>query len=301
MFISATVCLSILFSMILITPSAAQTAPTASENVQDQSTAPAAPVEAPPAEPEDESESVDLVSLLLKQIEIMRDEMNAMRVQLAQAQLELASAQRERDELRQFISDHDQYRSDFAQYEGVKAMAEREAKKKELEEARRQREAERAEREARQKAARAEKMQRHALEARAQHYRDAGFTPVGLDVYTGKMAFFYQTKDLNATQVEWNIDIGTYLSPIQPMTEIDYSKMTISGSVINGADDVRNIGVALTFFDNYGNQVGHEIVQIKNARPDVPYPFTSKIDMALNRAFTSSSIYVLYADPVEAE
>jgi hypothetical protein len=38
-----------------------------------------------------------------------------------------------------------------------------------------------------------------------------------------------------------------------------------------------------------------------SARPDVPYPFTSKIDMALNRAFDSSSIYVLYADPVQLD
>jgi hypothetical protein len=77
--------------------------------------------------------------------------------------------------------------------------------------------------------------------------------------------------------------------------------MTISGSVLNAADDVRDMGVAITFFDDNGNQVGHEIVQIKNARPNVPYPFTSRLDMALNRAFTSSSIYVLYSDPVEAE
>jgi hypothetical protein len=75
--------------------------------------------------------------------------------------------------------------------------------------------------------------------------------------------------------------------------------MTISGSVLNAAPEARNIGVAITFFDESGNQVGSEIVQINNARPDVPYPFTSTVQMALCRAFSSSSTYVLYADPVE--
>ena len=53
-------------------------------------------------------------------------------------------------------------------------------------------------------------------------------------------------------------------------SEIDYSQMTISGSVLNAAPNVRDIGVAFTFFDEHGNQVGAEIVQLKNARPNVP-------------------------------
>lgn len=76
--------------------------------------------------------------------------------------------------------------------------------------------------------------------------------------------------------------------------------MTISGSVLNAAEEMRNIGIAVTFFDENGNQVGGEIIQINNARPDVPYPFTATIEMALNRPFDSSSTYVLYADPVES-
>ena len=43
-------------------------------------------------------------------------------------------------------------------------------------------------------------------------------------------------------------------------------------------------------------QVGGQIVQINNARKDVPYPFTATVSMALNRPFASSSVYVLYAD-----
>jgi hypothetical protein len=45
--------------------------------------------------------------------------------------------------------------------------------------------------------------------------------------------------------------------------------------------------------------VGHETIQVANARPDVPYPFTAEVKMALNRPFDSSSAYVLYADPIE--
>ena len=59
-----------------------------------------------------------------------------------------------------------------------------------------------------------------------------------------------------------------------------------------------SLGVAFTFFDENGNQVGAHIQEIRNARPNVPYPFTRKIDMALNRPFASHSTYVLYADTV---
>ena len=41
------------------------------------------------------------------------------------------------------------------------------------------------------------------------------------------------------------------------------------------------------------------MVQVNNARPDVPYPFTETIKMALNGPFNSSTRYVLYADDVE--
>ena len=88
------------------------------------------------------------------------------------------------------------------------------------------------------------------------------------------------------------------LRPLGRTTEIDYSSMTISGSILNALSDVRNIGIAVTFFDENDNQVGGEIIQINNARPDVPYPFTSTVAMALDRPFSSSSTYVLYADAI---
>jgi hypothetical protein len=109
------------------------------------------------------------------------------------------------------------------------------------------------------------------------------------------MAYAYETNDSERQEVNYHPHFGWYENTITS-TDIDFSKMTISGSVLNASDELRNIGVAITFFDEFGNQVGHEMVQIRNARPDVPYPFTSVIDMALNREFDSVSTYVLYAD-----
>ena len=73
--------------------------------------------------------------------------------------------------------------------------------------------------------------------------------------------------------------------------------MMVSGSVMSVSDQVRDIGIAVTFFDEAGTQVGSEIIQVNNARPEVPYPFTTTVAMALDRPFASTTTYVLYADP----
>lgn len=241
-----------------------------------------------------------LTEALLLEIEVQKAEIANLRAELAQARLDASTAQRELDELRQFVLDHQRFGNDFQQYQSVKAVAEREARAKENEQARAQRAEEKAQRDAKRAEARAAAAARNADANRVATYRRMGFSQLGLDVYAGKMAFFYNTKESGGgTQVDYDTLIGTYLRPIPPRTDIDYSKMTISGSVLNASDVVRNIGVAITFFDDSGNQVGHETIEVRNARPDVPYPFTSRIDMALNRPFASSSTYVLYADEVE--
>ncbi|UCD74492.1 MAG: hypothetical protein JSV91_11980 [Phycisphaerales bacterium] len=241
------------------------------------------------------------IQILLEEIDRLQTEIRELRQVLAEAQLASETYQRQFEELEQFILDHHEYGEDFQQYKGVKAVAEREARRRDAEENRRQREIEKAERQARQAAARAEYDQRRAEMQRAARYRKSGFTSLGLDVFSGKMAYFYRTKDVTRSRIDYEPGMGNYLRLYPNAQEIDFSSMTISGSVLNGADEIRNIGVAITFFDNNGNQVGHEIVQIKNARPDVPYPFTSTIEMALNRPFESSSVYVLYADQVPVE
>ena len=243
----------------------------------------------------------NLTEALLLEIETLQMELAKSREELAQSRLDAQATTRELEELRNFVVDHDRFGDDFKQYKAVKEAADREARAQELEKAKAQRAVEKAERDARRAAARSQVAMRNAESDRLGKYRRLGFTPLGLDVFGGKMAFFYNTKTSAGTGPLVNYDslIGNYLQPgIPPQSEIDYSQMTISGSVLNATDVIRNIGVAITFFDDNGNQVGHETVQIENARPDVPYPFTSKIEMALNRAFASSSTYVLYADAV---
>lgn len=248
---------------------------------------------------EDQEKESDPIKMLLKEVNRVHAQLVALRKELAQAQLERKQAQRELDQLKQFISDNKQFGQDFAQYKAVKDIAEREVRQRRQDEARRQRDEEQNQRAQRRREAKAQRDIAKAEKNRLSDYRRAGFTPVGLDVFVGKMAFYYGSKDTTTYDVQYYPYIGGfYVDRDNRGYRLDFSSMTISGSVINAADVTRNLGIAITFFDEDGNQVGSETVQINNARPNVPYPFTSKLAMALNRAFDSSTTYVLYADPV---
>ncbi len=240
----------------------------------------------------------DDLEMLLTEIELQKQEIDELRLALAAARLEASNATRERDELRQFIEDNRQYGQDFQQYRAVREAAEAEARRKAVEAAREQREIEKADRRERMRLARERRERQQAEARRLASYRERGFAPLGLDVYISQMAYSYPSVDATATRIAYNPGFGNYLR-LYPATRIDFSSMTISGSVVSAADEVRNIGVAIAFFDEDGNQVGHETVQINNARPDVPYPFTSTISMALDRPFSSSTQYVLYADEID--
>jgi len=205
------------------------------------------------------------------------------------------------ERMRQFMRDHHEFGRDFEQYKEVRAVVEREARQRQIEENRRRAEQAREERRERYLAARAEREQQQVEREDLARYERAGFEDIGLDVWTGRMAYSYGTKSRNDSWVDYDPIVGLYYRPGYPTAEIDYGRMTISGSVINASEETRNLGVAITFFDEYGNQVGAEIVQVNNARPDVHYPFTAVLDMSLNRPFTSSSTYVLSADPIAAD
>lgn len=276
-------------------PAAAADEGAARPRAEPQAESPAEP--APVAGAEISAESL---KILVDEVQRLMEEVRALRKDLAEARLQAGEAQREIEELRRFIRDHDEYGDDFQQYRAVKAIAEREARQRRAEAARRQREEERAARRARYEAARAQRQAEQAEQKRLERYADAGFSSLGLDVFVGQTAFSYNTIETNPVRIDWDPLIGDYYRPYGPRTRIDFSEMTISGSVLNAAEEMRNIGIAVTFFDENGNQVGGEIIQINNARPDVPYPFTATIEMALNRPFDSSSTYVLYADPVES-
>jgi hypothetical protein len=252
------------------------------------------PIDAPPPAERRERPS-DPLEYLLEEIADMSTQLRDLRGEMARIGLERATCERELAELRQFIADHHEYGDDFREYRAVKQAAEREARLREVESGRIKREQARAERRARMDDARASRKREQAERERLQGYRDRGFSPLGLDVFLGRTGYAYHTDDTTRTRVDYEFGIGRYLR-LYPGTTIDFSSMTISGSVLNASDTVRNIGIAIAFFDESGNQVGHEIVQVNNARPDVPYPFTSTIDMALDRAFATSSQYVLYSD-----
>jgi hypothetical protein len=222
-----------------------------------------------------------------------------LRLELAQARLERNEAVRQLDELKQFIEDHSQLGSSYKEYRGVKEFAEREARQRSIEMSRAEYEREKAARKVKYQQARAERMAERADQQRLSGYDRAGFGNIGLDVFTSRISYYYTTTDTSRQRIDWNRDLGHYLR-VYPGKEIDFTKMTISGSVMNAADETRNLGIAIVFFDANNTQVGHEIVQINNARPDVPYPFTSEVQMALNRPFADTSIYVLYADPIGA-
>ena len=261
------------------------------------------PTTSPQADATSEEEpEADPLQLLLDEIQQLHAEILTLRRQVAQAQMASSQAKRELAELRQFIDDHHEFGQDFQQYKAVKAIAEREARERRQEIVRGQREAQRAERQTRRQAAQAERAQREAQARRLADYRRAGFTPLGLDVYVGKMAYYYRSKNTTFYDIEYVPFLsGYFVDPEYRRARPDFSSMTISGSVLNAADEVRNLGVAITFFDENGNQVGSETIQINNARPNVPYPFTSTLTMALNRPFSSSTTYVLYADSAEGE
>lgn len=261
-----------------------------------------APPESPPDAEQAAPEPVlrgsrELVVSLLEEVDQLNREIDTLRRQLAEARLHASTAQGELDQLWQFILDHDDYGRDYEEYAAVLAVAEREARQERIEAGRELREARRAERAAQLAAARARQDRQRAESERLDRYAEAGFAPLGLDVFFGQSAFYYRTANGLGTRIRWNLLNGNYLQ-VYPFSTIDFSSMTISGSVLNASPQVRNIGVAVSFFDEAGNQIGAEIIQINNARPDVPYPFTATIEMALNRPFTSSTSYVLYADPV---
>ena len=240
------------------------------------------------------------IDALLQQIEDLQSTVDALRNALAESKMEAAVWQRERDELRRFIQDHHELGRDFEQYHAFQAAARRDAQRQRVDEARSQHEARHAARTAQRQDYMARRAKRESEQHRVEEFRKAGFSPLGFEVYLSNAAFNYKTYTGTPARYDYNVLTGGHFVRVYPhhrANVIDFSSMTISGSVMNAAEEVRDIGIALTFFDEAGSQVGGEIIQVNNARPQVPYPFTVTIAMALDRPFDSTSTYVLYADP----
>jgi len=238
----------------------------------------------------------DPITQLTEQVEGLLDDLHALRQERDLAVARAERAERELAELQRFIDDHDVYGPAFDRYRGIIEAERRAAETETRAERRAEYEARQAERQQRYQEALEKRRAERAADERLDRYADDGFRPIGLDVFTSRMSFNYASVDATRGYIEYDPGLGHY-PRLFPAAAIDFTRMKISGSVLNGMDGVRNIGVALVFFDESGSQVGHEVVQVNNARPNVPYPFTSTVEMALDRPFTSASSYVLYADP----
>ena len=197
------------------------------------------------------------IEMLLDEVDALTARLETIRVELAAARLEARTAERELAELKQFLQDHHELGSDFEAYRAIKAIAEQEARDRRVQQMRDKRAAEQAKR---LEARRAEE----AITAptrREERYRDAGFTGVGNEVYVSQMAFYYRTQDNIPFRFDYIRGIGRYQRFYPPTRDVDFSSMTISGSVLNGSEEIRNIGIALAFFDENGNQVGGETIR----------------------------------------
>lgn len=255
------------------------------------------PPDAPPQETQTTDSRNRLINELMEEIAAIKKELLEVRGELARAKLTANETARELEELRQFIKDNREYGDDFDQYKTIRDIRNSEAKQRQAELARQRRDETRAQRQAAREVTSARQAAEQAEKAKVEQYRKAGFNPLGLDVYLGRTGFFYHLKRSIRSHVEYEPIIGDFLEPVE-IAYIDFSVMTISGTVLNASNQMRNLGIAIAFFDERGNQVGAETIQINNARPNIPYPFTSSIDMALDRPFASSTSWVLYADPV---
>ena len=234
-------------------------------------------------------------------IEINRElsaENERLSAEVARLNLELSTLRAAKEDLERFIADFKEYGTAFEQYTFFREKAEREEKARRAAEARARREAERQERLARREQARAddasdEDAADSELEERFDTLRRAGFTRVGETVFVGPMSYVYQTTEHEEIRYSPLIDFWY----VDRDEEIDYSELTVSGSLVHAAPDVRNISIAIAFFDRNDAQMGSTTVRVDGARPGIPYPFTSTVKMAGNEAFKRYTSWVLYDDP----
>ncbi|MDP7029639.1 MAG: hypothetical protein QF733_05395 [Phycisphaerales bacterium] len=222
----------------------------------------------------------------------LRHQMQAIEREFQQLQEQFAA-------LQQFVTDHDQLGQDYQSYQAVLEETRKlTAAQQELKRQRDRAERDRKREEARQKRAQASAAQKQA-KAATQRLQNLGFSMIGQEVWLSRSAYAYASTNVAEQHVYFQPTPTGELAPVtttENRSEIDYTRMTISGSLLNGAATTRNIGVAFVFRDAHGNQIGQETVVIENARPDVPYPFTGELVMASDQPFASHTSWVLFAD-----
>ncbi|MDG1838278.1 MAG: hypothetical protein P8I91_05700 [Phycisphaerales bacterium] len=212
---------------------------------------------------------------------------------------ELRSLRDELAGLQNFIEDHEQFGQDYLSYRDVIAetqqlAAAQAAVKRQQEQFERDRKREVIRRKKEEDDAR-----RKAAKSVNQRLEKLGFAAIGQNVWLSRSAYSYAATNVPEQRVYYQPTITGELqaiTTIENREEINYTKMTISGSLLNGGATTRNIGVAFVFRDAHENQIGQETIIIENARPDVPYPFTSELVMASDLPFASHTSWVLFAD-----
>jgi hypothetical protein len=222
-----------------------------------------------------------------------------LRHQLQSLESNIATLQTELAALKRFLEDHEQFGTDYSSYRDVIAETKRltdaqTALKRQQDQIERDRKREETRK---KREAAAEK--RRAAKSINQRLEKLGFSSIGQDVWLSRSAYSYAATNVPEQRVYYQPTPSGELqavTTIENREEIDYTKMTISGSLLNGAASTRNIGVAFVFRDAHGNQIGQETVVIENARPDVPYPFTGELVMASDQPFSSHTSWVLFAD-----
>ncbi len=220
----------------------------------------------------------------------------------ARLKLETARITRERDELSDFIHDHETYADNYNQYTFFREKAEREERARQAAEAKARRDEEKL----RQQQEREERVKQRGsansagddegLARRVDILKRAGYTRVGDRVFVGEMGYSYKTE--TQEQVRYSPIIDFWY--VDRDEKVLYNELTVSGSIVHAGNEERNISVALAFFDAGGAQIGTTTVRIDGAKPGTPYPFTSVVAMASNRAFKRYSSWVLYDESAVA-
>jgi hypothetical protein len=226
-------------------------------------------------------------------------ELRALRLRLADLELRVAQQAAQLHEMQAFVLDHDRYGTDYTQYRTVRRQAEEEARRRAALERRGRRELARQQQEQEQ----ARKAEQSRIVTTGQDLkktlREMNFGLIGQHVWASRSAYAYGRIDHPDEHITYNPSpFGRNRVTSEHHTELDWKTMTISGSVLNAADETRNIGIAFAFFDEHGNQVGAETVVVNNARTGVPYPFTQILKMAATKPFASSTSWVLFSDPI---
>jgi len=164
------------------------------------------------------------------------EEMITLRQQALRHASEIAALTAQLDEYKQFIADHEQHGQNFAAYQAIleetrRLTSAQTALKRQQEqfEKARKREA------ARQRQAQATQQQNQAKAAN-KRLEKLGFAPIGQDVWLSKSAYDYASKTIPEHRISYQPLPGGGVGPvttIENREEIDYTQMTISGSLLN--------------------------------------------------------------------